>query len=454
MKAVGIIKDKDFWKKTLLIGIPIALQELLSTGLNLVDTLMLSSMGDATVAATGLANKIFFIFTIFIFGISSGSGILTSQYWGKREVENIRKVLGISILIGIGVSLSFLLPSVTVPQMVMRILTPNQEMIKIGAVYLCITVWGYPIMAVAKAYASAMRGMNQVVIPAIINLLAIVLNIFLNYLLIFGNCGFPELGVVGAAVATIIARYAEGIGLLVIIYIKKNPAATTIKKLFDFNIVFVKKYIITILPVVANEFMWGLGITMYSLVYGRMRDVEVAAITITQTIEEVFLVIFQGISAASAVVLGNELGADRLKRADRYAVNYILLQTAFSLMMSFACLMLRLPIIHLFRSITYEVQSLVNCCLRVFAIFLPFKMLNYLIITGILRSGGDTKAAFVLEVTGVWCVGIPLAVLGGLVLKLPIYVVYAMVFLEEFYRFVLSFIRYRKKKWLKNIIEK
>ncbi len=127
MKAVGIIKDKDFWKKTLLIGIPIALQELLSTGLNLVDTLMLSSMGDATVAATGLANKIFFIFTIFIFGISSGSGILTSQYWGKRDVENIRKVLGISILIGIGVSLSFLLPSVTVPQMVMRILTPTRK---------------------------------------------------------------------------------------------------------------------------------------------------------------------------------------------------------------------------------------------------------------------------------------------------------------------------------------
>lgn len=445
------IKDKEFWKKTLLIGIPIALQELLSTGLNLVDTLMLSSMGDVTVAAIGLANKIFFIFTIFIFGISSGSGILTSQFWGKKDVENIRRVLGISILIGIGIALLFLFPSVTIPQMVMRILTPNQEMIKIGAIYLGITVWGYPILAVARAYASAMRGMNQVVIPAFINLLAILLNIFLNYLLIFGNCGFPELGVVGAAIATIIARYAEGIGLLIIIYIKKNPVATTLKKLFDFNVDFVKKYIATILPVVANEFMWGLGITMYSLVYGRMQDIEVAAITITQTIEEVFLVIFQGISAASAVVLGNELGANHLNRADKYAVNYIFLQTVFSLIMALACFKLRWPIIHLFTSITYEVQRLVNYCLCVFAVFLPFKMLNYLIITGILRSGGDTKAAFILEVTSVWCVGIPLAVLGGLVLKLPIHIVYAFVFLEEVYRFVLSFIRYRKKKWLKNI---
>lgn len=205
-------------------------------------------------------------------------------------------------------------------------------------------------------------------------------------------------------------------------------------------------------PVIANEFMWGLGVTIYSLVYGRMGDGAVAAITITQTVEQIAVVIFQGISAATAVILGNELGANKLKKADIHAKYLLILQFITTLFIGIICILTRWPLIHLF-TVTEAVAVDISKCLIVFVLYLPFKMFNLVNITGVLRSGGDTKSGLILDTTGVWLIGIPLAYLGGIFLSLPIYWVYVLVLAEEIYKFVLSFKRYKQKKWLKNIVE-
>lgn len=446
-----IARDKAFINKTVAITLPIAIQGFLNTTINFVDTIMIGSLSETTIAGVGLANKVFFVFALLIFGVVSGSGILTAQYWGKRETTNIRRVLGLSLLISLIASFIFVIPSIINPRFVMRIFTTSEETIRIGAIYLAIVAISYPFTAVTNAYVSLLRGVNEVKAPVIISTVSIFVNVILNYILIFGKFGFPELGVTGAALATLIARIVECVTLLFIVYKSKGPAAAHIKEMISYNKSFLNKYVTTVMPVIANEFMWGLGVTMYSLAYGRMGDSAVAAITITQTVEQIMLVVFMSISNATAVILGNELGAGHLKDADEHAKNLILIQFILTLVVGIICYFVRVPIISLF-NVTPEVAEDIKRCFLVFIIYMPFKMLNALNIVGILRSGGDTKACLFLDTTGVWLIGIPMAFIGGLVLRMPIYIVYAMVLFEEIYKFIFGAIRYKQKKWLRNLV--
>ena len=447
----NMLDDKKFIKKAIAIAIPITFQLLLNTTLNFIDILMIGSLGETTIAAVGLANKVFFVFSLLLFGICSGSSILTSQYFGKKDIKSIRRVLGISLVIGLIGSIFFVIPGILCPKLVMNIFTPSTNTIAIGASYLAIVAISYPLTAITNVYTAVLRSINEVRLPVVISLVSIFINIVLNYTLIFGHFGAPALGVQGAALGTLIARIIECLSILTIIYIKNGPAAAKIKELIDFNKEFTKKFFITVTPVIINEFMWGLGVTMYSLVYGRMGDGAVAAITITQNVEQIITVMFQGIGSATAVILGNELGANKLEKADIHAKYLIVMQLVLSLVMGVVCFLIKMPLIRLF-SVSEFVALDISKCLIVFIIYLPFKMFNLVNIVGVLRSGGDTKAALFLDVTGVWIIGIPLAFLSGIFLGLPIYIVYAMVMFEEVYKFILGIRRYRQKKWLKNIV--
>lgn len=446
-----LFEDKKFLRKTITIGIPIAMQALLNTTLNLVDTMMIGSLGESAIAAVGLANKVFFVFTLLLFGVVSGSSILTAQYWGKRDVKNIRRVLGVSLIIGVTASVIFMAAGLFIPNIVMRIFTPSESTIAVGSSYLFIVALSYPLTAVTNCYIALLRATNKVKAPVFISIVSIGVNVILNYTFIFGNFGAPELGVRGAAIATVIARLVEVISILYVVYIDKGAAAAKIKELTDFDKEFIKRYFVTVSPVIANEFIWGLGVTMYSLVYGRMGDEAVASITITQNVEQICVVLFQGLSSATAVILGNELGANKLNNAEKHAKSFFTLQLILALVMGIICILIRTPLIRLF-SVPNNVASDITKCLTVFVCYLPFRTFNLVNIVGVLRSGGDTKAALLLDMTGVWCVGIPFAFLGGIVLGLPIYYVYALITLEEVYKFILGFRRYKEKKWLKNIV--
>lgn len=450
-RAKIMFSDRAFVRKTIAIALPITVQALLNNVLNMVDTLMIGQLGESTIAAVGLANKVFFVFSLLIFGICSGAGILAAQYYGEEDIPNLRRVLGMTLLLGVGASILFIIPATLIPGSVMRIFTPSQEAIAIGSAYLVIVCFSYPFTAITQGYIAILRAANQVMAPVIISIVSIIANVILNYGLIFGKLGLPRLGVAGAALATLIARIVEAVSLLTVIYVKKGAAAARFREMLSLSGDFVKKFFGTTAPVIANEFMWGLGVTIYSLVYGRMGDGPVAAITICQSVEQVYQVVFQGLSAATAVILGNILGAGDLKRADEYAKNFILLQFLFSLGAMAVCTGSRELLIGMF-AVSGQVADFVRGCFTAFTLYIPAKNFNYVNIVGILRSGGDTKAALFLDTTGVWLIGIPLAFLGGMVLKLPIYYVYAMVMAEEVYKLVLGFIRYRQKKWLKKIV--
>lgn len=452
MKLIQEMKqDKAFLKKTAMIAIPIALQGLLNNVLNFVDTLMISRLDTTTVAAVGIANKIFFVVSLLLFGICSGSCILTSQYWGMRDIKNIKRVVGLSMLIGVVSAFLFSLVSLLKPHFVMSIFTNSEPTILIGAKYLKIVCISYVLTAITQVFMSALRSVNRVKLPVVISCIAIVTNVILNYALIFGKLGFPELGVEGAALATLIARIVEVVAMILLVYIKKSPVSIRLSHLFFYEKNLYSIYFKNVSPVIMNEFMWGLGITIYSLAYGRMGDNAMAAITITQNIEQILQVVFLGISNATAVILGNELGAGKLKEAEHHAKYILILQAMLTVAIITLGLVFMNPLIAVFQ-MEEVVSASIRRCLLVFLAYLFFKVFNTVNIVGILRSGGDTKAALFLDVTGVWFIGIPMAFLGGLVFHLPIEAVYAMVLSEEIYKMALGVPRYRKKKWLRNIV--
>lgn len=444
------LADRIFLSKALRIAFPVAMQGMLNTIVNMVDTMMIGSLGETAIAAVGLANKVFFVMTLLIFGIVSGSGILAAQYWGNRDVKNIRKVLGLALILAEGAALLFFVPAVFFPEYTMRIFTTGPDTIAVGASYLAVVAISYPFIALSNTYVAMLRAVNQVKAPVIISSCTIFVNIFFNYMFIFGNFGAPAMGAKGAALATLIARITESVALMAVVYLGKAPIACRFKEMFGYTKAFVSQFLGTAAPVIANEFTWGLGVTMYSLAYGRMGDNAVAAITIATTIQDIAVVLFQGLAAATAVILGNEMGAGKLKRAERYAKNFLILQFILVAFASVGCILLRWNIISFYK-ITEAVALDVSKCLIVFVIFMPFRMFNLINIVGVLRSGGDTKVCLFLDCSGVWAIGIPMAFLGGLVLKQPIYIVYALVTLEEIYKAVLSYIRYRQKKWLRNL---
>ncbi|MCI9282984.1 MAG: MATE family efflux transporter [Lachnospiraceae bacterium] len=445
-----MLRDRIFLRKAVMIALPVALQGMLNTIVNLVDTMMIGQLGETTIAAVGLANKVFFVFSLLVFGVASGSGVLAAQYWGNQDEKNIRKVTGLALLIALVGSLFFVIPSVMYPSAVMRIFTNSQGAIQIGAVYLAVAALSYPFTALTNIYVAMLRAVGRVKAPVMISCMTILINITLNYVLIFGHFGAPRLGAQGAAIATLTARIVESGAILGVVYLTRSPIAGRFGELFGYGGAFVRQFVGTASPVIANEFIWGLGTTMYSLAYGRMGDNAVASITIATTIQDIVVVLFQGLSAATAVILGNEMGAGKLKQAEKYAKNFFILQFLVTLAAMGICYGIRGNIIAMY-SISPEVAADVNRCLLVFILYMPFKMFNFINIVGVLRSGGDTKLCLVIDTSGVWLIGVPMAFLGGLYLRQTIAVVYAMVMSEEVYKAVVGYLRYRQKKWLRNL---
>ncbi|MBQ8814035.1 MAG: MATE family efflux transporter [Lachnospiraceae bacterium] len=448
-------EDKRFLAKTAAIALPVAFQSLLNTVVNMIDTMMIGTLGEVSIAAVGLANKVFFVFGLLIFGIASGASVLSAQFWGNHDIKNIRRVQGLSLLIGLGGSLIFVISGLICPEFVMRIFTDSQETIRIGAIYLAIVCVSYPLTAVTNIYTSLLRSTGIVGAPVVISLITILINVCFNYLLIFGKFGFSAMGVAGAAIATLIARIVECILIMALVYGKKTALAAKFSELFGYSRRFLKEYCRSSLPVVFNEFTWGLGVTMYSLVYGRMIDSDsvVAAMTIFETFQNLMQVMVMGLASAAAVVIGNTLGAGDKERAWDEGKKLICLQILVSLVFTVFILLTR-SYYAVFYSVSDMVANAVTNLMVIYALYLTSKNVNLMYIVGLFRGGGDTRVGLVLDICGVWVIGVPMAVIGGLVLKLPIWWVYAMVSIEELVKNVVCTWRFKSKKWINNLNER
>ena len=442
--------QKSFYKKVAVIAAPIALQQLVISSLNMVDVFMISSLSNESIAGVGGANKLYFMFNLFLFGMSSGSAILTAQYWGAKDYKSIKQVYGITLTFGMVISLIFGVLALLVPEWVMHFFSGDAGVIREGAAYLRWVGFSYFFNAVSFATVFTLRSTKEVKLPLLVSIVAIGLNTILNWVLIFGHFGLPALGVVGAAIATLLSRVLEMLILLIMCNRRKLAPSGRLSEIFSYPLELVKKYIVIAGPAVVNEVVWSSGVTMYAVVFGKMGTEVMSAMTIYQTIEQMAFVLIIGLSNSAAIILGNTLGKGDLTKAYQEAIEFIKLGVAIALFLAVLVVLLAEVTVGLF-PLTPTVHLYVVRSLYVMAAALLPRTLNTLTVVGILRSGGDTFFTALIDGLGVWVVAVPLAFITGLYFKWDIWFVVAAISMEEVVKVVLTLWRTFSKKWMRNL---
>lgn len=448
---MNITIDKEFYKTLVKLAVPIALQNFISSSLNMVDAIMVGQLGETAIAGVGIANQIFFLMNLVQFGTYSGACIFAAQYWGKGDVHGVRTVLGQSLKIGCSISLVFTLVSVLFPRQVLGLFSEDPAVIELGAQFLVLNALSFVIFAITFGYTLLCRSTGHVRLPLVTSVIALSVNTLLNYLLINGNLGFPAMGVRGAGVATLISRVLEAAFILIAVYAGKYPVAAGLKELFSFSGAFLKRFLKTTAPVILHEGLWSLGMTMYTVIYAHMGTGIIAAMNIASTIEKLSLVLFFGIGNACAIMVGHKIGENKALEAQRDAGKLLVLGPAIGVVAGLILVLTYGVFLSLFH-VSGDVKHSAGQILIVMALLMPIRIFNLIMIVGITRAGGDTRFSLLMEITPLWLIAIPLAAVGGLYFKLPILPVYLLAGTEEFIKAALGLKRFFSRKWIHNVV--
>lgn len=441
-------ENRTFYRQLLKVGIPVLIQQLIVVSLNLMDTIMVGKISENALAAVGAANQIYFIYSVVVFGIFSGAAVYTVQYWGVRDLKNLRKILGIDYMMCIVLTVPVVAGVFFAAPMLMTIFTADEEVIALGVDYLRIACFSYAFSGMTFAISYNSRATMILKVPTIINTVAITINIFLNYCLIYGKLGMPEMGVKGAAVATLTARIIECGLMLGYVYVsRENPLRAKLKELASFNVALFKSVMKTAIPVIFNEGLWALSVAMVFAAYGRIGPVALAIVQVANTITEVFQTAYAGVSNASSVIVGQALGQGKVEYAYEYSKKILKITWVLNLIMTLLLILIRGPIAHVY-NFNQETTELLMSSMIVFAIAITPKMLAYVIICGILRAGGDTLYCMIIDTSFNMLMQIPLAYAGVLLLKLSLPMVIALVAVSDFLKIIFCYRRYYSKKWI------
>ena len=442
--------DRKFLSNMLKIALPIMIQNLVTSSLNMADTIMVGKLGEVEIAAVGIANQYFFLFTMILTGLCGGCSVFISQYWGKKDFTNIKRMLGLGLVSALFVSIVFMAAGFFSPETIISLFNKESIVIDLGGKYLLIVLFSYIFTAVTFVYGYSLRSIGNTVAPLVVNIAALLCNVFFNYVLIFGKLGAPALGVEGAAIATLIARVLEAIILVILVYLDKGVFAANASELLNLNMDFFKKSYSIILPVLLNDVLWAMASLIYSVVYGRMGTGATAAIQICNTVSNMFMVVTFGMASASAIMVGNSIGEGKEDQAVDYAKKFMAVSLFVSILLGLI-LALTAPLILDLFNVSDEVRSSTLIMLYIISFIFVIRFLGMVIIVGILRGAGDARSSLIIEGSTMWFIGVPLTIMGALLFKLPVHLVYALAILEEVAKFILGLMRLKSRKWINNI---
>lgn len=442
-------QNKRFFSALLALVIPITIQNFISNAVNSADVLMLGAVGQTELSAVSLANQYQFILGGFFFGISSGVTMLASQYWGKKDTDAIQVVMGIAVKIGLVITGLLTLGALAVPDMLMRIYTQDQELIDIGAGYLRIIGISYMLMSFSQVYMCAQRSMERAKFSTIVSSVALVLNVFLNSVFIFGLLGAPKLGVIGVGVATLIARSVE-CALCFIDSAKGVRFKTNIKLMFGGNKILFRDFIRYATPALLNDFSWTLAYSAYSAIMGHMSSDVVAANSVASTVRGLCTVVCFAIASGASVLLGIEMGEGRMEDAKHDADRSCWVTFGAGVVTGIIIIIIR-PLVFPFFDLTETAALYLNVMLWINSYYVVAMAMNTLVIAGIFRAGGDSKFGLICDSIVMWCVSLPLGLICAFVLKLPPMWVYFILCLDEFWKLPVVYKRYKSRVWLRDI---
>lgn len=445
-----ITRDKRFYRLLFSIALPIAVKNLITFMVSMVDTLMVGALGEIQLSAVSIANNLFFVLTILMFGLAGGSNIMISQYWGKGNVKTIHKILAIMYRVCLLITGIFIFIAVFLPKYFMGIFTTDKAVIEFGASYLRIVCIGYLFYSITNCTIMMLRSVKTVSISIIVYTASLVVNSILNWILIFGNLGAPELGIRGAAIATVCARITEFSIVLVFMFIYERKIGLKLEHLLKLDKEILKDYIGLCTPVLCNELLWAIGASMISVIVGRMGTEVVAANSINGVAHQFVTVFIFGMSNATAVIIGNTIGEGKKEKAKEYAYSIGVFSVVMGCISGLMILLIK-PFVVNFYNVSYSTKLIAMEIMTVTSGIIVFQSLASNFMMGVLRGGGDAKFVLINDLIFMWLVAIPGGFFVAFVLELPVALVFLVIKCDEILKSLTSVYRVISGKWVNDV---
>ncbi len=445
----SLFKDKEFYDKLVRLTLPIAFQSLMLAAVAAADAVMLGRIEQNQMAAVSLATQVQFIQNMVLSASTAAGAILGAQYFGKNDTDTINKIFGMMIRVVGLVSIAFALACLFIPELLMKIFASDPELIRIGASSLRIAGWSYFITGIAECYLTVMKITDHVFRSAMISTGAVVINIILNSIFIFGLFGIPAMGANGAALATLISRIIEIIWAV----------GSTFQKGFlrpKYNYIFKavpelrKDFIKVSLPLLGGGLFWGVGFTSYTAIMGHLGSDAAAANSVAAVVRDLFCCMCNGISSAGGIMVGNELGAGKLDKGKEYGIRLAKISYFIGFLSTALVLLVTVPVTR-FMLLTDTARNYLTGMMIVMAVYMIGRCVNTIIINGIFGAGGDTLFDVYSLAVCMWGLAIPTALLGAFVFHWPVVLVYACTCLDEVGKIPWVMHHFRKYKWVKDL---
>ena len=455
MKLTTYFGDKPFWHDTTRLALPIALQNMLTSSFALIDTLMVSRLGDLALSSVGMAGQWSWFLNLIAFGVASGMSVFAAQYRGVKNHAAMRRVLGLSLTVLLTVSLLFFLAALLFPAAIVTIFNKDPAVIETGVSYLRIACFSYPAVCLTVILSVFLRTIERPKVPMYVSFVTTALNALLNYILIFGKCGFAPMGVRGAAAATCISSWAGPVLLLVISLLQHNHMVRHPRDLISFTKQEAAAFAKRAFPVVCNETVWALGILALQSIYSNMGYEYYAAVSILRTFVDLSFAFFVGLGNACVILVGKSVGAGRIEKCLRDAGRFSVLVPLMSALIGVLLAVFRRPLVSVFTlgdnisALTVETALIITlfCALE-----MPLRNIPYIQIVGVFRSGGDTLYGMFCDVSTLWVLAVPVSYLAANVWHLPFVWVFILAYLtEDVPKAVLCLQRFFSRKWLKPV---
>lgn len=446
-----MIRDKEFYKLLFSITLPIAAQNFITFTVSMADSLMLGKLGETTLSAANLANQLFFILMIITFGVTSAAMVFASQYWGKGDIYSLKRIITIMLRIAFVISTVATALALCTPEFVMSWYSDDAEVIKEGADYLRIVGWIYPVYSVTNAMVCIFRCAHEIKISIAVYLTSLIVNVFFNWVFIFGNLGSPAMGVRGAALATAIARIAEFIILIIYLAAFEKKIHYTFADFFVPVKDYVKDFVKTGAPVILNETVWSIGSSTLSMIIGHISTEFVSANSIANIIWQCVWVMISGMGNATAVIIGNAIGMGKDKAyINKMAQSVIVVAGIMGVIAAGIILLIRGPVIN-FYEVEQSTKDLAMDLIVSYALILVLQSMSVQYVVGIFRGGGDTKFSMFIDTAFLWIFAIPLGAYAGLVLKLSPPIVYLVLRCDEVFKCFAGLIHMKKGRWVRDV---
>lgn len=442
-------EQSTFLKTVCLLAIPVALQSMLQSSFSIVDQIMIGQLGSISVAGVGLAGKFSSIYTVLVSAVAAVAGIMIAQYMGQKNKPEIRRSFYLNLWLALGIAVVFTIFCLLFSENIMGIYSKDRNTVAAASRYLRIIAGTFLPMAGATLLAAMFRCIEKAQYPLYASIASAILNTALNYVLIFGKCGFSPMGADGAAIATVISQYANFFLMLLMILPFKEHFSRSFghEQLPRFQW---GQYLSMILPILACELAWSLGENVYAAIYGHIGTQASAAMTLTNPVQGLLIGALCGLSQAAAVIIGKRLGSEKYDDAYEASKKLILYGFVGSIILSLTVLLTKSYYVEIYQ-VEDSVKLLTSRILTAYALVAPFKVLNMILGGGIIRSGGKTNYLLIIDLIGTWGFGVPLGLLSAFVFRLSIPYVYFILSLEEAIRFFIGMIVFQRKHWMNSL---